>query len=84
MVISTLTGKNQTTLGMEFVKLLGLEPGTRLKQSLEGNRIIIEPLQDMMSAFGSLADSEPGTSIKEETAGMEAAIGKAIAAKAGL
>jgi bifunctional DNA-binding transcriptional regulator/antitoxin component of YhaV-PrlF toxin-antitoxin module len=52
MVITTMTGKNQTTLGMEFVKFLGLKPGAKLRQSREGHRIIIEPIGDVMTAFG--------------------------------
>ena len=55
MLITTLSGKNQTTIGIEFIKALGLEPGTRLKQSLEGKRIVIEPVEDVMTAFGSLS-----------------------------
>jgi hypothetical protein len=74
MVITTLSGKNQTTLGMEFVKSLGLMPGARLKQSLEGNRIIIEPIGDVMSAFGSLKSEIKAGSIAEETEAAERAM----------
>ena len=55
MIITTLSGKDQTTFFIEFIKALGLEPGTRLKQSLEGKRIFIEPIEDVMMAFGSLS-----------------------------
>jgi bifunctional DNA-binding transcriptional regulator/antitoxin component of YhaV-PrlF toxin-antitoxin module len=74
MVITTLTGKNQTTLGMEFVKLLGLKPGTRLRQSLEGHRIIIEPIGDVMTAYGALKSDIKAGSIAEETEAAERSI----------
>ena len=74
MVFTTLSPKNQTTLGMEFIKALGLTPGARLKQSLEGNKIIIEPVDGLMTAFGALASDGRKHTVKEETEGMEAAI----------
>ena len=82
MVFTTLSQKNQTTLGMEFVRALRLTPGTRLKQSLVGNKIIIEPVAGVMTAFGALAADGPAYSIKEETKSMEAAVAKQVAAKA--
>jgi hypothetical protein len=74
MIITTLSGKNQTTLGMAFVKSLGLEPGAKLKQSLEGNRIIIEPIGDIMSAFGALKSPLKMGTIAEETEAAELAM----------
>jgi len=82
MVVTTLSPKNQTTLGMEFVKALGLTAGTRLKQSLVGNKIVIEPVAGVMTAFGALSSAGPAYTIKEETEGMEAAVAKEVAAKA--
>jgi len=76
MTISTLSSKNQTTLGAEFVKSLKLQPGMRLKQSVEGNRIIIEPLEDVATAFGALKPKRKFRSIAEETEGMEAEIAR--------
>lgn len=74
MIVTTLSGKNQTTIGIEFVKSLGLEPGAKLKQSLEGNRIIIEPIGDIMSAFGALKSSVEMGTIAEETEAAELAM----------
>ncbi len=82
MVFTTLSQKNQTTLGMEFIRALGLTPGTRLKQSLVGNKIIIEPMAGVVSSFGALAADGPAYTIKEETKGMEAAVARQVAAKA--
>ena len=79
MTISTLSSKNQTTLSAEFVRRLKLLPGIRLKQWVEGNRIIIEPLEDVSTAFGALKPKRRFRSIAEETEGMEAAVGKEVA-----
>jgi hypothetical protein len=76
MKISTLSSKNQTTLNADFVKRLNLLPGMRLKQSVEGNRLVIEPLADVSTAFGALKPKRKFRSIAEETEGMESAIGK--------
>ena len=74
MVITTLTSKNQTTIGMEFVNSLGLKPGMRLKQSRVKEGILIEPIGDILSAFGSLQSDVRFTSIADEDAAVEAAI----------
>ena len=79
MTISTLSSKNQTTLSAEFVKRLKLLPGIRLKQWVEGNRIIIEPLEDVSTAFGALKPGRKFRSVAEETEGMEAAVGREVA-----
>jgi hypothetical protein len=51
----------------------------RLKQRVEANRIIIEPLEDVSTAFGALKPTRKFRSIAEETEGMEAAVGKEVA-----
>lgn len=76
MTISTLSSKNQTTLGAELVKSLKLRPGMRLKQSVEGNRIVLEPLEDVGTAFGALKPKRRFRSIAEETEGMERGVGE--------
>ena len=76
MKISTLSSKHQTTLSAEIVRQLNLLPGMRLKQSVEGNRIVIEPLDDVSTAFGALKPKRKFRSSAEETAGMEAAVAK--------
>ena len=80
MTISTLSSKNQTTLSVEFVKLLKLLPGMRLKQWVEGNRIILEPVDDISTAFGALQGSQKFTSINEETEAMERAVAEEVIA----
>lgn len=76
MVISTMSAKNQTTIGKEIVAALGLRPGTQLRQTVEGSRLIIEPIGDIMSSFGvfkAYAKSSP-VSIQDETDAAEQAI----------
>lgn len=58
MVVTTLSPKHQTTVAMEFVKQLHLAAGMRFKQWVEGNRIIMEPIPDIMDSFGSLPKPE--------------------------
>lgn len=71
MVITTISGKNQTTIGNEFVKFFGLKPGTKLRQSRVESGILFEPIGDVMSAFGALKSDIPMASIQEETEAAE-------------
>jgi hypothetical protein len=79
MTISTLSAKNQTTLSIEFVRRLKLKAGTRLQQSIKDGKIILEPMPDVMTAYGSLKPKRKFVSIEEETQGMEKAVGRAVA-----
>ena len=78
MTISTLSTKNQTTLSIDLVRQLKLHAGIRFRQWVEHGRIVLEPLGDADSAYGSLKSKRKPTSIEEETAGMESAIGQEI------
>ena len=73
MIVTTLTGKHQTTIGMDLIKDLGLKPGARLKQSRLGGGIFIEPIGDVMSAFGAFKSfaKTPIATIQEETEAAE-------------
>jgi hypothetical protein len=76
MTTSTLSRKNQTTLNVEFVRKLNLRAGVRLKQSLENGRIILQPIPNASTAFGSLRPKRKFVSIDAETKAMERAVGK--------
>ena len=80
MVITTISSKHQTTVAMETMRSLGLVAGMRLKQWVEGNRVIMEPLPDVMSCFGSLKKPEgfETMTIKEETEAMELAVAREV------
>ncbi len=81
MTISTLSPKNQTTLSVQFVRQLKLRAGTRLKQSVENGKIILQPVADVSTAFGALKPKRKFVSIAEETAGMEKAIAREVASR---
>lgn len=80
MAYTTLSPKHQTTVSMEFVKLLGLTAGTRFRQWVDGNRIIMEPVPDIMDSFGSLSKPEgmPYLSPREESDAMELAVAREV------
>jgi hypothetical protein len=79
MAYTTLSPKHQTTVSMEFVKQLGLAVGTRFKQWVEGNRIIMEPVPDIMDSFGSLANPNvPYLTSAEIDAAMELAVAREV------
>ena len=76
MVVTTMSGKNQTTIAKEFVDFFGLRPGAKLMQSREGDRLIIEPVGDVMTAFGAFkpAPDMRDMSIEDEEAAAEQVI----------
>jgi hypothetical protein len=51
----------------------------RLKQSVEGKRIVIEPLGDLGTVFGVLKPRRKFRSIAEEAEGMERPVGEDVA-----
>ncbi len=65
MLASNLTQKGQVTLPAKIRKQLNLKTGDRISFSLEGNRIIAEPISDdISSVFGSVK-SDRSVSIEE-------------------
>jgi bifunctional DNA-binding transcriptional regulator/antitoxin component of YhaV-PrlF toxin-antitoxin module len=69
----------QTTISAEAIRRLGLRPGQRVNQIVEGNRLILELVEDVDALAGSLGTGKRGRSIDE----MKVAARKGIA-KAGL
>lgn len=78
MTTSTLSPKNQTTLNVDFVRKLNLRAGAKFRQTLKDGRIILEPIPDVMTAFGALKSKRKFGSIQKETEEMEKAVGKAV------
>jgi bifunctional DNA-binding transcriptional regulator/antitoxin component of YhaV-PrlF toxin-antitoxin module len=74
MIVTTMSGKNQTTIGKELVDYFGLKAGAKLRQFRDEHRIIIEPVGDIMSAFGALKTDVPMASIQQETEAAERAM----------
>jgi bifunctional DNA-binding transcriptional regulator/antitoxin component of YhaV-PrlF toxin-antitoxin module len=70
----------QTTLSAEAIRILGLRPGQRVNQIVEGNRLILEPLEDVDALAGSLGKGKRTQSIDEIKAAARKGISKAGAA----
>jgi bifunctional DNA-binding transcriptional regulator/antitoxin component of YhaV-PrlF toxin-antitoxin module len=74
---TTISPAFQTTLAAEAVRALGLRPGMILSQTVEGNRLILEPLHDVESLAGSLGTGRPPVSIEKMNQGARTALAKA-------
>lgn len=81
MWVSTLSAKNQTTVNADLVKLLGLRPGTRLRQWVEANHIVLAPVEDIATAYGAFdANGRAMVSFEEERKAMQKAVGEQVIA----
>ena len=60
--------------------MLRLRPGQRLNQIIEGNRLILEPVEDADALAGSLGKGKRTRTIEEMKAAARAGIAKAGAA----
>ena len=74
---TTISPAFQTTLAAEAVRALKLRPGMMLSQTVEGDRLILEPLHDVESLAGSLGCGRVPVSIDRLNAGTKAALAKA-------
>lgn len=55
----------QTTISAEAIRRLGLRPGQRLNQIVEGNRLVMEPVEDADALAGSLGRGKRTPSLEE-------------------
>ena len=60
--------------------MLGLRPGQRVNQIIDGNRLILEPVEDADALAGSLGKGKRTHSLEEMKAAARGAIAKAGAA----
>lgn len=74
---TTISPAFQTTLAAEAVRALRLRPGMILSQTVEGNRLILEPLHDVDSLAGSLGTGRAPVSIEKMKPGARAAMAQA-------
>ena len=74
---TTISPAFQTTLAAEAVRALSLRPGMILSQTVEGNRLILEPLHDVDSLAGSLGTGRPSISVEKMKHGAKAAMAQA-------
>jgi bifunctional DNA-binding transcriptional regulator/antitoxin component of YhaV-PrlF toxin-antitoxin module len=56
----------QTTISAEAIRMLGLRPGMRVNQFVEGKRLILEPLEDATELAGSLGRGKKSAPTIEE------------------
>lgn len=71
---TTISPAFQTTLAAEAVRALGLRPGMMLSQTVEGNRLILEPLHDVDALAGSLGQNRAPISVERMNQGAKAAL----------
>lgn len=74
---TTISPAFQTTLAAEAVRALNLRPGMILSQTVEGSRLILEPLHDVDSLAGSLGTGRAPVSIEKMKHGAKAAMAQA-------
>lgn len=74
---TTISPAFQTTLAAEAVRALNLRPGMILSQTVEGNRLILEPLHDVDSLAGSLGTGRAPVSIEKMKKGAKTAMAQA-------
>ena len=70
----------QTTISAEAIRRLGLKPGQRVNQIVEGNRLVLEPVEDADALAGSLGRGKQKHSVDEIKAAARKGMAKAGAA----
>jgi bifunctional DNA-binding transcriptional regulator/antitoxin component of YhaV-PrlF toxin-antitoxin module len=67
----------QTTISAEAIRRLGLRPGQRMNQIVEGKRLILELVEDVDALAGSLGKGKKTHSLDEIKAAARKGITKA-------
>ena len=67
----------QTTISAEAIRMLGLRPGQRVNQIVEGKRLILELVEDVDALAGSLGKGKKAHSIEEMNAAARKSMAKA-------
>jgi len=67
----------QTTISAEAIRMLGLRPGQRVNQMVEGKRLVLELVEDADALAGSLGKSKHTHSLDEIKAAAKKGIAKA-------
>lgn len=75
--LTTISSAYQTTLAAGAVRALGLRPGMLLSQTVEGSRLILEPLHDVESLAGSLGRGRAPVPLDRMNQGAKAALARA-------
>jgi bifunctional DNA-binding transcriptional regulator/antitoxin component of YhaV-PrlF toxin-antitoxin module len=61
----TISPAFQTTISAEAIRRLNLRPGMRLTQTIEGNRLVLEPLMDIECLAGALSGGKERLTTEE-------------------
>jgi bifunctional DNA-binding transcriptional regulator/antitoxin component of YhaV-PrlF toxin-antitoxin module len=77
MTQTKITKVFQTTISAEAIRKLGLRPGMRLNQFVEGNCIVLEPVEDVEQLAGSLGTGKPRLPQEAESRAVKEAIAAA-------
>ena len=73
----------QTTISAEAIRMLGFQPGRRVNQIVDGNRLILELVEDADALAGSLGKGKRARSVEEMRVAGRKGIAKAGAAGLG-
>ena len=74
----------QTTFSAEAIRLLGLRPGQRVNQIVDGRRLVLEVVEDVDALAGSLGRGKAKSRTSTEAMKSAARRGLARAGAAGL
>jgi len=73
----------QTTISAEAIRMLGFRPGRRVNQIVDGQRLILELVEDADALAGSLGKGKRAHSVEEMKAAGKKAMAQAGAAGLG-
>ncbi len=77
MTQTKISNAYQTTISAEAIRALGLRPGQRVNQIIDGNRLILEPVEDADALAGSLGKAKRAHTIEELKTAARAGMAKA-------
>lgn len=77
MTQTKISNAYQTTISAEAIRALGLRPGQRVNQIIDGNRLILEPVEDADALAGSLGKAKRVHTIEELKTAARAGMAKA-------
>jgi len=80
MTQTKISSAYQTTISAEAIRELRLRPGQRVNQIVEGNRLILEPVEDADALAGSLGKGRQTHSVEEMKTAARSGIARSGAA----
>jgi len=80
MTQTKISSAYQTTISAEAIRELRLRPGQRVNQIVDGNRLILEPVEDADALAGSLGKANRTHSIEDMKTAARSGIARSGAA----